>query len=343
MKKVLLTENEYKKVCSILNESPMMELDDEEVGIINTHRANKANKFNKKNVIVVEFIDATNYKEYIGKVVKVKGDVNLKGLGLVVLPITFFRVYGDFDISGNNLKSIENFPIEIDGDLTFDEGVVSKNEIKNVCEVNGDVVENKEEKILYHDAVKMFNDAMEIEYNKMIKNKTLVSFVKKLGFKGIENKSVYYMSGGFGFNELTAHFIGNLEDEDESRDVIDGIFKKCNGINNVSYDGSPEEQKLMSPTNDITADCEGLIIDIYYYDGNFGEITLYDFEGEELTGIINDLYKKYAENDWKLYKEKVNTYKVPKSLIFRDIEGGKKRMKEYFDLYIDTIKKSNTL
>ena len=40
-------------------------------------------------VIEVEYIDQDNYKEYIGKTVKVNGYVNLSNLGLTEIPIQF--------------------------------------------------------------------------------------------------------------------------------------------------------------------------------------------------------------------------------------------------------------
>lgn len=65
MKKVLLTESEYRKVCSILNESPMMELDDEEAELINSRRKNNSNKVKFKSLLSTFVDDLYDYcKEY---------------------------------------------------------------------------------------------------------------------------------------------------------------------------------------------------------------------------------------------------------------------------------------
>ena len=50
----------------------------------------------KMKLIVVDHIDEDNYEEYIGKTVKVTGDVDLFDLGLTKLPINFTEVGGNF-------------------------------------------------------------------------------------------------------------------------------------------------------------------------------------------------------------------------------------------------------
>ena len=67
----------------------------------------------KAEVIVVGHINKHNYKEYIGKTVKVTGDVYLFDLGLTKLPINFTEVYGNFDCSHNQLTSLEGAPEKV--------------------------------------------------------------------------------------------------------------------------------------------------------------------------------------------------------------------------------------
>ena len=68
---------------------------------------------NENEVIVVDHIDQTNYNEYIGKTVKVTGDVVLIGLGLTKIPINFTEVGGFFDCSDNQLTSLEGAPEKV--------------------------------------------------------------------------------------------------------------------------------------------------------------------------------------------------------------------------------------
>ena len=46
---------------------------------------------------MVDHINKDNYKEYIGKTVKVTGNVRLSNLGLTKIPINFTEVGGNFD------------------------------------------------------------------------------------------------------------------------------------------------------------------------------------------------------------------------------------------------------
>lgn len=66
-------------------------------------------------VITVDYIGKSNYKDYIGKTVNVKGDVTLILLGLAKLPIKFNKVGGDFWCSNNNLTSLEGCPKTVGG------------------------------------------------------------------------------------------------------------------------------------------------------------------------------------------------------------------------------------
>ena len=70
---------------------------------------------NENEVIEVDHIDEDNYKEYIGKTVKVTGNVHLSGLGLTKIPINFTEVGGGFYCSSNELTSLEGAPKEVGG------------------------------------------------------------------------------------------------------------------------------------------------------------------------------------------------------------------------------------
>ena len=70
---------------------------------------------NENEVIEVDHIDEDNYKEYIGKTVKVTGDVVLSVLGLTKLPINFTEVGGRFDCAYNKLTSLVGAPKEVGG------------------------------------------------------------------------------------------------------------------------------------------------------------------------------------------------------------------------------------
>ncbi len=72
---------------------------------------------NENEVIEVDRIDQTNYNEYIGKTVKVTGDVNLRNLGLTKIAINFTEVGGFFICSHNQLTSLEGAPKKIGGDF----------------------------------------------------------------------------------------------------------------------------------------------------------------------------------------------------------------------------------
>ena len=66
-------------------------------------------------VIVVDHIDQNNYEEYIGKTVKVTGNVRLSDLDLTKIPINFTEVGGYFDCGYNKLTSLEGAPKKVGG------------------------------------------------------------------------------------------------------------------------------------------------------------------------------------------------------------------------------------
>ena len=68
---------------------------------------------NEREVVVVDHIDHNNYEEYIGKTVKVTGDVDLSGLGLTKIPINFTEVGGYFRCTYNQLTSLVGSPKKV--------------------------------------------------------------------------------------------------------------------------------------------------------------------------------------------------------------------------------------
>ena len=74
-------------------------------------------ELNEREVIVVEYIDRSNYKEYIGKTVKVTGNVLLRNLGLTKIPINFTEVGRSFYCSENQLTSLEGAPRKVGGNF----------------------------------------------------------------------------------------------------------------------------------------------------------------------------------------------------------------------------------
>jgi len=78
---------------------------------------------NENEVIVVDYINQNNYKEYIGKTVKVTGGVDLIRLGLTKIPINFTEVDGSFLCWQNQLTSLEGAPRKVGGsfDCSFNE------------------------------------------------------------------------------------------------------------------------------------------------------------------------------------------------------------------------------
>ena len=115
---------------------------------------------NENEVIVVDHIDRDNYEEYIGKTVKVKGNVDLNGLCLTKLPINFTEVSGNFNCSFNQLTSLEGAPKSVGEDFACDHNLLTslggapesvgedfycrktkvqftREDVKKVCKVNG--------------------------------------------------------------------------------------------------------------------------------------------------------------------------------------------------------------
>ena len=103
--KVILTESEMRKLNEVRRDVRAKRLVADDIDT-------KDDKY-----ITVDHIDDKNYKKYIGKKVNVRGYVNLSGLDLRKLPITFGTVGGDFDCSYNMLTSLEGCPREVDGDF----------------------------------------------------------------------------------------------------------------------------------------------------------------------------------------------------------------------------------
>ena len=68
-------------------------------------------------VIIVDYINKYNYKEYIGKTVKVTENVRLSDLGLTKIPINFTEVGGSFYCYNNQLTSLEGAPSEVGFDF----------------------------------------------------------------------------------------------------------------------------------------------------------------------------------------------------------------------------------
>ena len=89
-----------------------VELNEKEVEMITAFRRIF---MNENEVIVVDHINRDNYKHYIGKTVKVTGNVDLRGLGLTKIPINFTEVGGDFDFHHNNLTSLKGAPEKVGG------------------------------------------------------------------------------------------------------------------------------------------------------------------------------------------------------------------------------------
>ena len=92
----------------------LVELDEKEIEMITAFRRIF---MNEKEVIEVNYINRYNYKEYIGKTVRVLGSVNLRDLSLTKLPINFTEVGGGFDCSWNELKTLEGAPKYVGGDF----------------------------------------------------------------------------------------------------------------------------------------------------------------------------------------------------------------------------------
>ena len=92
----------------------LVELNEKEVEMITAFRRIF---MNENEVIVVDHINRDNYKHYIGKTVKVTGNVDLRGLGLTKIPINFTEVGGDFDFHNNDLTSLKGAPTKVGRDF----------------------------------------------------------------------------------------------------------------------------------------------------------------------------------------------------------------------------------
>ncbi len=69
------------------------------------------------DIIIVDTINAKNYKDYIGKKVNVRANVYLNDLNLKEIPITFNIVSGSFYCDNNELVSLKGSPIKVGGDF----------------------------------------------------------------------------------------------------------------------------------------------------------------------------------------------------------------------------------
>ena len=85
----------------------LVELNEKEVEMITSFRRKE------NEVIEVDHIDQNNYKKYIGKTVKVLGNVDLTDLGLTKIPINFTEVGGDFNCWYNKLSSLAGAPKKV--------------------------------------------------------------------------------------------------------------------------------------------------------------------------------------------------------------------------------------
>ena len=71
--------------------------------------------------ITVDYIDDTNYEDYIGKYVNVKENVDLSTLGLKKLPIRFGTVGNNFNCSYNKLTSLKGAPKSVGGNFVCED------------------------------------------------------------------------------------------------------------------------------------------------------------------------------------------------------------------------------
>ena len=74
---------------------------------------NMKEKQTNVKVIVVYEITEDNYEEYIGKTIKVAGNVYLSNLGLRKIPINFTTVGGNFYCQNNKLTSLKGAPEKV--------------------------------------------------------------------------------------------------------------------------------------------------------------------------------------------------------------------------------------
>ena len=87
--------------------------------------------------ILVDYIDKSNYKKYVGRKVNVRGYVNLSGLDLRKIPITFGKVDGNFYCYHNRLVSLKGCPSKAGGDFfCYNNSLISLN--GSPTEVAGD-------------------------------------------------------------------------------------------------------------------------------------------------------------------------------------------------------------
>ena len=64
------------------------------------------------------------------------GDVDLSGLGLVILPVKFKEVKGNFDCTNNKLTSLEGAPEKVGGNFYCSYNPVSVDELEKTIKRN---------------------------------------------------------------------------------------------------------------------------------------------------------------------------------------------------------------
>lgn len=71
----------------------------------------------KQLITLCRKYNINNYNINDDNSINVYGDVNLKNMRLTKLPIKFNHISGNFDCSGNQMKSLLNSPISVKGDF----------------------------------------------------------------------------------------------------------------------------------------------------------------------------------------------------------------------------------
>ena len=80
---------------------------------------------NQNNYSYVDYIDESNYKDYIGKKVNVRKYVDLSYLNLESIPIIFGKVNGDFYCNNCGLKYLKNCPYYVGGSFYCNDNNIS--------------------------------------------------------------------------------------------------------------------------------------------------------------------------------------------------------------------------
>ncbi|MCQ2210695.1 MAG: hypothetical protein MJZ34_10425 [Paludibacteraceae bacterium] len=92
-----------------------------------------------EEIITIDRLDRSNYKEYLGKTLNVRKNVFLSNIDIDVLPIKFNVVGRDFNVYNNRLTTLEWSPRYVGGDF-----VCSSNCLKDLSHspiyVRGDFI-----------------------------------------------------------------------------------------------------------------------------------------------------------------------------------------------------------